>query len=78
MNKKSRVILTVLLGLCGAVLAAGIYTKDRALAIIGGADGPTSVYIAAKVGPDPFLTLAAILAGAALAYYIIVKKKEKR
>lgn len=78
MDKKSRTILTVLLGLCGVVLAAGVYVKDRSLAIIGGADGPTSIYIAAKVGPDPFLTLAAILAGAALAYYIIAKKRGKR
>ena len=78
MDKKSRTVLAVLLGLCVIVLGAGAYFSNRPTAIIGGADGPTAIFIAGKVGPDPFLTAAAVLAGAALGYFIIVKRRNKR
>lgn len=77
MKKKSRTVLTVLAALSVVSLAAGAFFQNRALAIIGGADGPTAIYIARSVGPDPFFTAAAILAGAALGYYLVAKKKKK-
>ena len=77
-KNKSRIILTGLAVLCAAALAAGVYFRDGAVAVIGGADGPTAIYIAGKVGADPFFTAAAILAGSALGYYFVARKKNKR
>ena len=40
-------------GLAGGVLiiAGTLFTRNKAVAVIGGADGPTSVFIAAKLSP---------------------------
>ncbi len=40
-------------GLAGGalIIAGALFTRNKAVAVIGGANGPTSVFIAAKPGP---------------------------
>ena len=49
-------IVVILVGIIGVLLAiAGIVTKAKkamSIAIIGGSDGPTSIFLAGKVGAD--------------------------
>lgn len=49
-------IVVILVGIIGVLLTiAGIVTKAKkatSIAIIGGADGPTSIFLAGKVGED--------------------------
>lgn len=76
MKKKSRTILIGLAAFSAAALGAGVFFQNRAITIIGGASGPTAIFVAGKVGPDPFFTAAAVFAGAALGYYLIARKKK--
>ena len=49
-------LLVIVLGIIGVVFTiAGIVTKAKkavSISIIGGADGPTSIFLAGKVGTD--------------------------
>lgn len=82
MDKKKTVILMVLAA-CAAVAAGiGLFSGSplyfQKTFVIGGADGPTSVFLAGRVGGrDLFFTAAAVLAGAAAGYYLIFKKRKK-
>lgn len=53
--------ITAIIAIAGAItLACGIglkVKKNTAVSIIGGADGPTSVFIAGKIGTDSTLPL---------------------
>ena len=53
--------------------------KGAAISIIGGADGPTSIFVAAKVSPSPVdvMFLAMVCAVAATVIYVIVKRRKK-
>lgn len=64
-------------------LGLGISTKQKrasAISIIGGADGPTSVFIAGKAGSFfwPLFTLGVCLLGLAVILYLSVKRKGKK
>lgn len=47
------------------------------VAIIGGADGPTSIYVAGKIGVGDIFILAAVLA-AGIGLGVFLWKKRKR
>ena len=75
-------LILILFSILGAVLVgAGLYLKSKgsaAIAVIGGADGPTSVFIAGKLS-DNFsqgilIVGAALLCIAALIGFILKKK----
>ena len=52
-------------------------TDASSIAIIGGADGPTSIFIAGKVGtPREGLLLALIVAVTVTVVYAVVRKKK--
>ncbi|MGC6175330.1 oxaloacetate decarboxylase [Lacrimispora sp. 38-1] len=36
---------------CVLVIAGALFTRNKAVTVIGGADGPTSIFIAAKPSP---------------------------
>lgn len=74
-----------LIGISGTLgflfLLAGIYTKIKnsatAVSIIGGADGPTSIFIAGKVGTDFSMSgiiIGIILFGIAVIFAVKFKK----
>lgn len=55
-----------------------IYSSDASsIAIIGGADGPTSIFIAGKVGtPREGLLIALIVAVTVTVVYTVIRKKK--
>lgn len=55
-----------------------VYTSDAAaISIIGGADGPTSIFLAGKVGPPmDGLLIALVCAVIVTVVYVMVKKKK--
>ncbi len=73
-------MLSMVLGGVGAILAilgiSGIVKGNHTVSIIGGADGPTSIFVAGKVGAD--FSVIEIVIGiilVALACVMIFKKK---
>jgi len=66
-------------GLVGSVLiiAGALFTRNKAITVIGGADGPTSVFIAAK--PSPVTSTVLLVSGIIiiLGTIIIVIKNRK-
>ena len=70
----------MIVGLISAlILYSGITAKlneQKAIAIIGGADGPTSIFVAGKVGYGSILT--AIIVGVIIIAGIIVILKRKK
>ncbi len=82
--KKVTGVVAVIGGILGAILlGSGIFTwlnkGAAAVSIIGGADGPTSVFLAGKVGRN-FSGGLTIVGGALLvvcAIYMIIRKKQK-
>lgn len=78
--KKKKSIIPIILILCAAAAAGlGLFLRLPQTAVIGGADGPTVIFVAGKTGgkPDLFFTVAAILAGAALGYYLVSKRRKR-
>lgn len=78
--KKILTIAGCVLG--GLAMTIGIVTKIKqsaAISIIGGADGPTSVFLAGKIGNDYSWTMiligAVLLIGSGIFYYITHKRK---
>lgn len=77
--------ITLVLGITGCIsLLAGIVLKIRktsfiSMSIIGGADGPTSVWVAGKVGSDFPMVLIGIgvVLLVILAGYIWKRKKKE-
>lgn len=74
--------ITIIIAVLGIILAAiGIHWKTKAavaISIIGGADGPTSVFIAGKVGDGLILGIiivGIILAGIGFLVYRKISKK---
>ena len=77
--KKILTIIIVALGILVAAIGIHWKTKDAvAISIIGGADGPTSVFIAGKVGDG--MILGVIVVGIILASvgFIIYRKISKK
>ena len=66
--------------ICGILLFFGIDAKiqeKQAITIIGGADGPTSIFIAGKVGTgDILIGLAAAVVVIVLIVWLVGRKKK--
>ena len=86
MNHRQKILITLaaILGCAGIALAvAGAYIKHKqavSVSIIGGADGPTSVFLAGKVGNDfssSLGVLAAVIFLGALALGIYIGRRKK-
>lgn len=77
-------VILLVLNLADSILGSMVrglfsfYSSDASsIAIIGGADGPTSVFIAGKVGvPMDGLLIAFIVAVIVTVVYVVVKKKK--
>ncbi len=71
--------ISVFTGLVGSILiiAGALFTRNKAITVIGGADGPTSVFIAAK--PSPVTSTVLLVTGIIiiLGTIIIVFKNRK-
>lgn len=67
-------VVTILTGIIGILLVvAGVITKEKkvvSVSIIGGADGPTSVFLAGNVGSD--ISLGLIVAGIILIAILMI------
>jgi len=73
-------IVSAVLGLIGILIVAfGIILKMKknySVSIIGGADGPTSIYLAGKIGSDASLSMiAAGIVIVVIAGIVILKHK---
>lgn len=73
--------MAILLGVMGLVLAGFSavlkWKKQMSVSIIGGADGPTSIFLAGKVGND--FSVAGIVVGILLiviAGFLMLRKKK--
>lgn len=67
--KKWTVILAGLAAAAGLLLAAAgawIRSRQMSVAIIGGADGPTSIFVAGRLNGAAFMEAGAILAAGGL------------
>lgn len=76
-------ILVVLIGVFAAIAAVfgvqSYLSEVQAVAIIGGADGPTSIFLAGKVGGgDIFIGLAVAVVMILLIIWLINKGKKKK
>lgn len=80
---KKRTVVVWILAACAAVAAGiGLFSGSarsfQRSFVIGGADGPTAIFVAGRIGgPELFFTAAAVFAGAAAGYYLIQKKRKK-
>lgn len=67
-------VVTILTGIIGILLVVtGVITKEKkvvSVSIIGGADGPTSVFLAGNVGSD--ISLGLIVAGIILIAILMI------
>lgn len=82
MGKKKTVILAALAVCAVCAAGLGLFSGSPPLLhttiVIGGADGPTSIFLAGRVGSrELFFTAAAVFAGAAAGYYLIHRKRKK-
>lgn len=82
MKGKEKFIICVLGILSGAGIilsALGLYFKEKeaaAISIIGGADGPTSIFIAGKINDMPVYVGTAVILLITAAYLIFRKKRK--
>lgn len=82
MKKGLKAGLLILVLIITAGVAAGVrylWANNTAVSIIGGADGPTSIFIAGKIRNDSAIYMAAgfILTAAAILGMIAVKRRNK-
>lgn len=74
------------IGTIGAIITAtGIYlhstmhgSQQASITIIGGADGPTSIFLSGKLGPD--LSVSLLVVGVillAVAIFLLIKNKKR-
>ena len=76
--------ILLVLNICDSVFGSmiralfSLYTSDAAsIAIIGGADGPTSIFLAGKIGPPmDGLLIALVAAVIVTVVYVVVKKRK--
>ncbi|MFA9376052.1 MAG: oxaloacetate decarboxylase [Lachnotalea sp.] len=52
MNRSVKALLTILgtVSIIGLIISYIVYSKRNSFTIIGGSDGPTSIFIAGKIG----------------------------
>ena len=75
--KKILVIVAGIIGLIFVIIGAELKINNIAISVIGGADGPTSVFVATKLNSTSvsmFIVIGVILLVAAIFFYLKRKK----
>ena len=75
--KKILVIVAGIVGLIFVIIGAALKINNNAISVIGGVDGPTSVFVATKLNSSSvsmFIVIGVILLVAAIFFYLNRKK----
>lgn len=75
--KKILVIVAGIVGLIFVIIGAALKINNNAISVIGGVDGPTSVFVATKLNSSSvsmFTVIGVILLVAAIFFYLKRKK----
>ena len=75
--KKILVIVAGIVGLIFVIIGAALKINNNAISVIGGVDGPTSVFVATKLNSSSvsmFIVRGVILLVAAIFFYLKRKK----
>ena len=75
--KKILVIFAGIVGLRFVIIGAALKINNNAISVIGGVDGPTSVFVATKLNSSSvsmFIVIGVILLVAAIFFYLKRKK----
>ena len=75
--KKILVIVAGIVGLIFVIIGAALKININAISVIGGVDGPTSVFVATKLNSysvSMFIVIGVILLVAAIFFYLKRKK----
>lgn len=75
--KKILVIVAGIVGLIFVIIGAALKINNNAISVIGGVDGPTSVFVATKLNSSSvsmFIVIGVILLVAAMFFYLKRKK----
>lgn len=75
--KKILVIVAGIVGLMFVIIGAALKINNNAISVIGGVDGPTSVFVATKLNSSSvsmFIVIGVILLVAAIFFYLKRKK----
>ena len=75
--KKILVIVAGIVGLIFVIIGAALKINNNAISVIGGVDGPTSVFVATKLNSSSvsmFIVIGVILLEAAIFFYLKRKK----
>lgn len=75
--KKILVIVADIVGLIFVIIGAALKINNNAISVIGGVDGPTSVFVATKLNSSSvsmFIVIGVILLVAAIFFYLKRKK----
>ena len=75
-----KIILVIVAGIVGlifVIIGAALKINNNAISVIGGVDGPTSVFVATKLNSSSvsmFIVIGVILLVAAIFFYLKRKK----
>ena len=75
--KKILVIVAGIVGLIFVIIGAALKINNNAISVIGGVDGPTSVFVATKLNSSSvsmLIVIGVILLVAAIFFYLKRKK----
>lgn len=75
--KKILVIVAGIVGLIFVIIGAALKINNNAISVIGGVDGPTSIFVATKLNSSSvsmFIVIGVILLVAAIFFYLKRKK----
>lgn len=75
--KKILVIVAGIVGLIFVIIGVALKINNNAISVIGGVDGPTSVFVATKLNSSSvsmFIVIGVILLVAAIFFYLKRKK----
>ena len=75
--KKILVIVAGIVGLIFVIIGAALKINNNAISVIGGVDGPTTVFVATKLNSSSvsmFIVIGVILLVAAIFFYLKRKK----
>ena len=75
--KKILVIVAGIVGLIFVIIGAALKINNNAISVIGGVDGPTSVFVATKLNSSSvsmFIVIGVILLVASIFFYLKRKK----
>lgn len=82
-HRKKLLIIWLIIA-CLIMIACSVYSVihtytmvGSAIAVIGGADGPTSIFVAGKIGNGTILLMIAALAVAVTMIYLFIRKRKK-